>query len=228
MKQVHSTKFLTVMGLGLSPQRVSRLKEEYLGDADADKNAKRTAVTRVLQSYLRLSNLNSLAVFLLGALGIIATLKSSWLWATCLLLVTFFTAAIPSELSFSSKAFKLYRLALAVLVILACGYSFAYENLDQFPQIFGLNSYLGNYPLILLGAIAAVALPALLISIFKSSDKWSHVQQVWYVLATLVVFSSSYWFNQVAPETFLWMLIDLLLAISVFVVSGLKRKPALT
>jgi hypothetical protein len=227
MKQAHSTKFLTLLGLGLSHQRVSRLKEEYLGDADVDKSAKRTAIKRVLQSYLAVSNLNSLVVFLVAGLGIIASLKSMWLWATCLLIVAFFTAAIPSDLSFSSKAFKLYRFVLATLAIMACGYSFFFDNLNQYPQIFGFAPYLGSYPLILIGAIALVTLPALAFSIFKSVDKWSHVQQVWYVLATLAIFSSGYWFDQLEPPIILWILLDVLTAVSVFIVSGIKRKPAL-
>lgn len=227
MKQAHSTKFLTILGLGLSPQRVSRLKEEYLGDADADKNAKRTAIKRVLQSYLAISNLNALVLFLLAALGIIASLKSMWLWVTCLLIVAFFTEAIPSDLSFSSKAFKLYRFVLAALVIIACGYSFAFDNLNQYPNIFGFDPYLGRFPLLLLGAIALVTLPALVFSILRSADKWSHVQQVWYVLATLAIFSSGYWFGQLVPPIILWVLLDALIAVSVFIVSGIKRKPAL-
>lgn len=227
MKQAHSTKFLTLLGLGLSPQRVSRLKEEYLGDADADMSAKRTAIKRVLQSYLAVSNLNSLVVFLVAGLGIIASLKSMWLWVTCLLIVTFFTAAIPSDLSFSSRAFKLYRFVLAALVVIACGYSFAFDNLNQYPNILGFDPYLGSYPLILLGAIALVTMPALAFSIIKSLDKWSHVQQVWYVLATLAIFSSGYWFYQLEPPIILWILLDVLLAVSVFIVSGIKRKPAL-
>lgn len=227
MKQAHSTKFLTLLGLGLSPQRVSRLKEEYLGDADADKSAKRTAIKRVLQSYLAMSNLNSLVVFLVAGLGIIASLKSMWLWATCLLIVTFFTAAIPSDLSFSSKAFKLYRFVLSALVVIACGYSLAFDNLNQYPNILGFDPYLGSYPLILLGAIALVTLPALAFSISKSLDKWSHVQQVWYVLATLAIFSSGYWFDQLEPAIILCILLDVLIAVSVFIVSGIKRKPAL-
>ncbi|MEY3317194.1 MAG: hypothetical protein RLZZ503_396 [Actinomycetota bacterium] len=227
MKQAHSTKFLTLLGIGLSPQRVSRLKEEYLGDADADKNAKRTAIKRVLQSYLAISNLNSLVIFLVAGLGIIASLKSMWLWATCLLIVTFFTAAIPSDLSFSSKAFKLYRFVLAALVVIACGYSFAFDNLNQYPNILGFAPYLGSYPLILLGAIALVTLPALALSIIKSVDKWSHIQQVWYVLATLAIFTSGYWFDQLEPPIILWILLDVLIAVSVFIVSGIKRKPAL-
>ncbi len=227
MKQAHSTKFLTFLGLGLSPQRVSRLKEEYLGDSETDKNAKRTAIKRVLQSYLAISNLNALVVFLLAALGIVATLKSMWLWTTCLLIVAFFTSAIPSDLSFSSKAFKLYRFVLSTLVVIACGYSLAFDNLNQYPNIFGFAPYLGSYPLLLLGAIALVTLPALVFSIIKSVDKWSHLQQAWYVLATLAIFSTGYWFNQLEPPIFLWILLDVLLAISVFVVSGIKRKPAL-
>jgi hypothetical protein len=227
MKQSHSTKFLTLLGLGLSPQRVSRLKEEYLGDSETDKNAKRTAIKRALQSYLAISNLNALVLFLLAALGIVATLKSMWLWATCLLIVAFFTAAIPSDLSFSSKAFKLYRLVLATLAIIACGYSFAFDNLNQYPQIFGFNPYLGSFPLLLLCAIALVTLPALAFSMFKSVNRWSHIQQVWYVLATLAIFSSGYWFDQLVPPVILWILLDVLLAMSVFVVSGIKRKPAL-
>jgi hypothetical protein len=227
MKQAQSTRFLTFLGLGLSPKRVSRLKEEYLGDSETDKNAKRTAIKRVLQSYLAISNLNALVVFLLAALGIVATLKSMWLWATCLLIVTFFTAAIPSDLSFSSKAFKLYRFVLSTLVVIACGYSLAFDNLNQYPNIFGFAPYLGSYPLLLLGAIALVTLPALVFSIIKSVDKWSHLQQAWYVLATLAIFSSGYWFNQLEPPIFLWILLDVLLAVSVFIVSGIKRKPAL-
>jgi hypothetical protein len=227
MKQAHSTKFLSLLGIGLSPQRVSRLKEEYLGDADADKNAKRTAIKRVLQSYLAISNLNSLVVFLVAGLGVIASLKSMWLWVTCLLIVTFFTAAIPSDLSFSSKAFKLYRFVLSTLVLIACGYSFAFDNLNQYPNILGFAPYLGSYPLILLGAIALVTLPALAFSTIKSLDKWSHVQQVWYVLATLAIFSSGYWFDQLEPPIILWILLDVLIAVSVFIVSGIKRKPAL-
>lgn len=227
MKHTHSTRFLTLLGLGLSHKRVSRLKEEYLGDADADNSAKRTAIKRVLQSYLALSNLNSLVVFLVAGLGIIASLKSVWLWATCLLIVTFFTAAIPSDLSFSSKAFKLYRFVLASLVIIACGYSFALDNLNQYPNIFGFDPYLGSFPLLLLCAIALVTLPALAFSISKSVDKWSHFQQVWYVLATLAVFSSGYWFDQLELPIILWVLLDVFLAVSVFIVSGIKRKPAL-
>jgi hypothetical protein len=227
MKQSHSTKFLTLLGLGLSPQRVSRLKEEYLGDSETDKNAKRTAIKRVLQSYLAISNLNALVVFLLAALGIVATLKSMWLWATCLLIVTFFTAAIPSDLSFSSKAFKVYRFVLSTLVIIACVFSFAFDNVNQYPFIFGFAPYLGSFPLLLLSAIALVTLPALAFSMFKSGYRWSHIQQVWYVLATLAIFSSGYWFDQLVPPVILWILLDVMLAISVFVVSGIKRKPAL-
>ncbi len=227
MNKPHSTKFLTLLGLGLSSQRVSRLKEEYLGDADADKNARRTSIKRVLQSYLALANLNSLVLFFLAAIGIIATLKSTWLWATCLLIVAFFTAAIPSELNFSSRAFKVYRLVLGFLVIVSCGYSFAFENLNQNPQIFGLNKYLGTLPLTVLCAIALVALSALVASIYRSPSRWSYIQQAWYLLATLTIFSSSYWFNQLVLESFLWILIDIALAVSVFVVSGIKRKPAL-
>ena len=227
MKHTHSTRFLSLLGLGLSAKRVSRLKEEYLGDADADKSAKRTAIKRVLQSYLAINNLNSLVVFLMAALGIIASLKSMWLWATCLLIVTFFTAAIPSDLSFSSKAFKLYRFVLATLVIIACGYSLAFDNLNQYPHIFGFDPYLGSFPLLILTAIALVTLPALAFSISKSVDKWSHVQQVWYVLATLAIFSSGYWFDQLEPPVILWVLLDALIAVSVFIVSGIKRKPAL-
>jgi hypothetical protein len=227
MKLAQSTRFLTFLGLGLSPKRVSRLKEEYLGDSETDKNAKRTAIKRVLQSYLAISNLNALVVFLLAALGIVATLKSMWLWTTCLLIVAFFTSAIPSDLSFSSKAFKLYRFVLSTLVVIACGYSLAFDNLNQYPNIFGFAPYLGSYPLLLLGAIALVTLPALVFSIIKSVDKWSHLQQAWYVLATLAIFSTGYWFNQLEPPIFLWILLDVLLAISVFVVSGIKRKPAL-
>jgi hypothetical protein len=227
MKQSHSTKFLTLLGLGLSPQRVSRLKEEYLGDSETDKNAKRTAIKRVLQSYLAISNLNALVVFLLAALGIVATLKSMWLWATCLLIVTFFTAAIPSDLSFSSKAFKVYRFVLSTLVIIACVFSFAFDNVNQYPFIFGFAPYLGSFPLLLLSAIALVTLPALAFSMFKSGYRWSHIQQVWYVLATLAIFSSGYWFDQLVPPVIQWILLDVMLAISVFVVSGIKRKPAL-
>jgi hypothetical protein len=227
MKKAHSTQFLTLLGLGLSTQRVSRLKEEYLGDVETDINAKRTAVKRVMQSYLAISNLNTIVVFLIAALGIIATLKSTWLWATCLLTVAFFTAAIPSELSFSSRAFKVYRLVLGFLVIVACGYSFAFENLNQNPQIFGLNKYLGTLPLTVLCATALVALSALVASIYRSPSRWSYIQQAWYLLATLIIFSSSYWFNQLVLESFLWILIDIALAVSVFVVSGIKRKPAL-
>ena len=99
MKQAHSTKFLAILGLGLSSQRVSRLKEEYLGDADVDKSAKRTAIKRVLQSYLAMSNLNSLVVFLVAGLGIIASLfylfiirerfgKQGRIWGICCALLS--------------------------------------------------------------------------------------------------------------------------------------------
>jgi hypothetical protein len=111
--------------------------------------------------------------------------------------------------------------------VIACGYSLAFDNLNQYPNIFGFAPYLGSYPLLLLGAIALVTLPALVFSIIKSVDKWSHLQQAWYVLATLAIFSTGYWFNQLEPPIFLWILLDVLLAISVFVVSGIKRKPAL-
>jgi hypothetical protein len=227
MKKAHSTKFLTLLGLGLSSQRVSRLKEEYLGDADVDKNARRTSIKRVLQSYLALRNLNSLVVFLIAAIGIFATLKSMWLWATCLLIVAFFTAALPSELGFSSKIFKIYRLVLTGLVVVACWYSSAFDNLNQNPQIFGFNAYLETLPLLVLGAIALVALPALVASSYKSPNRWSYIQQIWFLLATLTIFFSSYWLNQLVVESFLWILIDVALAVSVFVVSGIKRKPAL-
>ena len=226
MNNSHSTKFLSLLGVGLNRSRLARLREEYKADVDLDTKAKRTVVLRVLMSYSAVANWSSALTFFIAGFGIAMTLKSMWLWATCLMMLTIFTTTNETELSFSSKAFKIYRMYVTTLVITACVYSIAFDNLNQGPQILNLVPYLGNYPLIIGGAISLVTLLALGNKIFRSKSKADPTQQVFYVLATMIIYLSSYLFNAgllILP----FLLMDILLTAGIFMISSGKRKPAL-
>lgn len=226
MNNSHSTKFLSLLGVGLNRSRLARLKEEYKADVDLDTKAKRTVVLRVLMSYSAVANWNSALAFFIAGFGIAMTLKSMWLWATCLMMITIFTTTNETELSFYSKAFKIYRMYVTTLVITACVYSVAFDNLNQGPQILNLVPYLGNYPLIIGGAISVVTLLALGNKVYRSKSKADPTQQVFYVLATMMIYLSSYLFNAgllILP----FLLMDILLTAAIFMISSGKRKPAL-
>jgi hypothetical protein len=226
MNTSHSTQFLSLLGIGLNRSRLERLKEEYQADVDLDTKAKRTAMVRVLKSYSAVANWNSALTFFIAGVGIAMTLKSMWLWATCLMMITFFTTANSSELNFASKAFKLYRVFVTALVMTACVYSMAYDNLNQGPQILNLVPYLENYPLIIGGAISLITLLALGNKVAKSDTKSDPAQQIFYVLATMIIYLSSYWFNAgliILPV----LLMDISLTASIFIISSGKRKPTL-
>ena len=226
MNNSHSTKFLSLLGVGLNRSRLARLREEYKADVDLDTKAKRTVVLRVLMSYSAVANWSSALTFFIAGFGIAMTLKSMWLWATCLMMLTIFTTTNETELSFYSKAFKIYRMYVTTLVITACVYSIAFDNLNQGPQILNLVPYLGNYPLIIGGAISLVTLLALGNKIFRSKSKADPTQQVFYVLATMIIYLSSYLFNAgllILP----FLLMDILLTAAIFMISSGKRKPAL-
>ena len=226
MNNSHSTKFLSLLGVGLNRSRLARLREEYKADVDLDTKAKRTVVLRVLMSYSAVANWSSALTFFIAGFGIAMTLKSMWLWATCLMMLTIFTTTNETELSFYSKAFKIYRMYVTTLVITACVYSIAFDNLNQGPQILNLVPYLGNYPLIIGGAISLVTLLALGNKIFRSKSKADPTQQVFYVLATMIIYLSSYLFNAgllILP----FLLMDILLTAGIFMISSGKRKPAL-
>ena len=226
MNNSHSTKLLSLLGIGLNRSRLARLKEEYQADVDLDTKAKRTAVLRVLMSYSAVANWNSALTFFIAGFGIAMTLKSMWLWATCLMMITIFTTTNETELSLNSKSFNIYRMYVTTLVITACVYSIAFENLNQGPQILNLVPYLGNYPLIIGGAISLVTLLALGNKVSRSKSKADPTQQVFYVLATMIIYLSSYWFNAgllILP----FLLMDILLTAGIFMISSGKRKPAL-
>jgi len=226
MNNSNSTKFLSLLGVGLNRSRLARLKEEYQADVDLDTKAKRTVVLRVLMSYSAVANWNSALAFFIAGFGIAMTLKSMWLWATCLMMITIFTTTNETELSFYSKAFKTYRMYVTTLVITACVYSIAFDNLNQGPQILNLVPYLGNYPLIIGGAISLVTLLALGNKISRSKSKAGPTQQVFYVLATMMIYLSSYLFNTgllILP----FLLMDIFLTAGIFMISSGKRKPAL-
>jgi hypothetical protein len=226
MNNSHSTKFLSLLGVGLNRSRLARLREEYKADVDLDTKAKRTVVLRVLMSYSAVANWNSALAFFIAGFGIAMTLKSMWLWATCLMMITIFTTTNETELSFNSKSFKIYRMYVTTLVITACVYSIAFDNLNQGPQILNVVPYLGNYPLIIGGAISLVTLVALGNKVYRSKSKADPTQQVFYVLATMMIYLSSYLFNAgllILP----FLLMDILLTAAIFMISSGKRKPAL-
>lgn len=226
MSNSHSTTFLTLLGLGLNRSRLARLKEEYLADVDLDSKARKTAMVRVIKSYSAVANWNSVLAFFIAGIGIAMTLKSMWLWATCLLIITIFTSTNSTELSFAARAFKIYRLFVAALVITSCVYSMAFDNLNQGPQILNLVPYLGNYPLIIGSAIGLVTLISLGYSLTKADSKIVQAQQAFYVFATMTIYLSSYWFLE-GTVLLPLLLTDILLTVMIFVISSDKGKPAL-
>ena len=226
MNNSYSTTFLSLLGLGLNRSRLARLKEEYLADVEEDSKARKTAMVRVIKSYSAVANWNSVVAFFIAGIGIAMTLKSMWLWATCLLITTIFTSTNSTELSFAARAFKIYRVFVAALVITSCVYSMAFDNLLQGPQILNLVPYLGNYPLIIGSGISLVTLVALGYSLSKLDSKIVQAQQAFYVFATMTIYLSSYWFLD-GTVLLPLLLADMLLTVMVFVLSSDKRKPAL-
>ena len=145
---------LKLLSLGLKKSRTQRILEEFQSDTGLDPNAKRTAIFRILKSYFWVSYLSAPLVFLLGAVGFMATFRSLWLWASCLLLVSLFTTQSTSEETLASKTFKLYKLFVGFLVFVACYFSIRFDNTSEWGLIDNLDFYLGSTVYIVGGAIA--------------------------------------------------------------------------
>ena len=216
---------LKLLSIGLKKSRTQRILEEYQSDAQLDPNAKRTAIVRILKSYFWVSYLSAPLVFLIGAIGFMATFNSLWLWASCLLLASLFTTQSTSEETLASKTFKLYKLFVGFLVLVACYFSIRFDNTSEWGLIDNLDFYLGSSVYIVGGAIALVAFITIAVELFKSEAKLIQTQRLVFVLLTVCIYLSS---NHTAsyPYSFSYLIQASLTAL-LFTASSLKRKPAL-
>ena len=212
---------LKFLSLGLKKSRTQRILEEFQSDTGLDPNAKRTAIFRILKSYFWVSYLSAPLVFLLGAVGFMATFRSLWLWASCLLLVSLFTTQSTSEETLASKTFKLYKLFLGFLVFVACYFSIRFDNTSEWGLIDNLDFYLGSTVYIVGGAIALVASITIAVELFKSEAKLIQTQRLVFVLLTVCIYLSS---NYLYSFSYL---IQASLTALLFIASSIKRKPAL-
>jgi hypothetical protein len=212
---------LKLLSIGLKKSRTQRVLEEYQSDAQLDPNAKRTAIFRILKSYFWVSYLSAPLVFLIGAIGFMATFNSLWLWASCLLLASLFTTQSTSEETLASKTFKLYKLFVGFLVLVACCFSIRFGNTSEWGLIDNLDFYLGSTVYIVGGAIALVAFITIAVELFKSEAKLIHAQRLVFVLFTVCIYLSSNY------TVFYSYLIQASLTALLFTASSLKRKPAL-
>lgn len=212
---------LKLLSIGLKKSRTQRILEEYQSDAQLDPNAKRTAIFRILKSYFWVSYLSAPLVFLIGAIGFMATFNSLWLWASCLLLASLFTTQSTSEETLASKTFKLYKLFVGFLVLVACYFSIRFDNTSEWGLIHNLDFYLGSTVYIVGGAIALVAFITIAVELFKSEAKLIQTQRLVFVLFTVCIYLSSNF------TVFYSYLIQASLTALLFTASSLKRKPAL-
>jgi len=212
---------LKFLSLGLKKSRTQRILEEFQSDTELDPNAKRTAIFRILKSYFWVSYLSAPLVFLIGAIGFMATFNSLWLWASCLLLASLFTTQSTSEETLASKTFKLYKLFLGFLVFVACYFSIRFDNTSEWGLIDNLDFYLGSTVYIVGGAIALVAFITIAVELFKSEAKLIQTQRLVFVLFTVCIYLSSNF------TVFYSYLIQASLTALLFTASSLKRKPAL-
>jgi hypothetical protein len=212
---------LKLLSLGLKRSRTQRILEEFQSDTGLDPNAKRTAIVRILKSYFWVSYLSAPLVFLLGAVGFMASFRSLWLWASCLLLASLFTTQSTSEETLASKTFKLYKLFVGFLVLVACYFSIRFDNTSEWGLIDNLDFYLGSTVYIVGGAIALVAFITIAVELFKSEAKLIQTQRLVFVLFTVCIYLSSNF------DVFYSYLIQASLTALLFTASSLKRKPAL-
>ncbi|NBQ93265.1 MAG: hypothetical protein EBU08_04325 [Micrococcales bacterium] len=216
---------LKLLSIGLKKSRTQRILEEYQSDAQLDPNAKRTAIFRILKSYFWVSYLSAPLVFLIGAIGFMATFRSLWLWASCLLLASLFTTQSTSEETLASKTFKLYKLFVGFLVLVACYFSIRFDNTSEWGLTDNLDFYLGSTVYIVGGAIALVAFITIAVELFKSEDKLIQTQRLVFVLFTVCIYLSSN-YTAFYPYSFSYLIQASLTAL-LFTASSLKRKPAL-
>jgi len=216
---------LIILSLGLKRSRTQRILEEFQSDSQLDPNAERTAMLRILKSYFWVSNLSSPLIFLIGAVGLALTLRFHWLWAACLLLVSLFTTQSSSEGTLSFKTFKIYKLSVGVVVLLACYFSLMFDNSGDWGRMYNLDFFLGKSVYILGGAIALVALIFIAIDLFRTKDRLLQVQRFLFVVCTVGLYLSS---NDIAPYPYgHGFLTQLALTAVLFATSLIKRKPAL-
>lgn len=222
---INNNFLIQFLGLGLKRSRTNRIVEEFASDSQLDSKAMSTAVVRTLKSYFWVSNLSAPLLFLLGAIGFVATLKSIWLWASCLLLVSLFTTQSTSEETLASKTFKLYKLFIGFLVLVACYFSVRFDNTSEWGLIDNLDFYFGDTVYIVGGAIAMVASIAIAIEFFKSKTKLIQMQRLVFVVFTACIYLIS---NYTAsyPYTFSYLIQASLTAL-LFAIALIKRKPAL-
>ncbi len=217
--------FIKFLGLGLKKSRTSRILEEFNSDFELDPKAKRTAIFRTLKSYFWVSNLSAPLVFAIGAIGLILTFKFHWYWASCLLLVSLFTTQSSSEQTLASKAFKVYKLFVALSLVLVCFFAFRFDNSGDWGRVNNLDFYLGDTIYIVGGAIAIVAVIAITIELFKTKGKILQLQRLLFVVCTTAIYLSS---NYTAPWPYgKSYLIQASLTALLFASALIKRKPAL-
>ena len=199
--------------------------EEYESDAQLDPNAMRTAIFRILKSYFWVSNLSSPLVFIVGAVGLILTLKFHWLWAACLLLVSLFTTQSASEGTLSFRTFKIYKLSIGLLVFLTCYFSIGFDNSGRWGEVNNLDFFLGNSIYLVGGAVALVAFVTAGIDLFNTNEKLIQIQRLLFVICTVGLYLSS---NDIAPFPYgHGYLTQLSLTTVLFATSLIQRKPAL-
>jgi hypothetical protein len=216
---------LKFLSLGLKKSRTQRILEEFQSDAQLDPNAKRTAMVRILKSYFWVSNLSAPLVFCIGAVGLILTLKFHWLWASCLLLVSLFTTQSASEGTLSFRTFKIYKLAVGVVVLLTCYFSLMFDNSGEWGRMHNLDFFLGKSVYFVGGALALATLITIAIDLYKTKELLIQVQRFLFVLCTVGLYVSS---NDIAPYPYgHGYLTQLGLTTVLFAMSLIKRKPAL-
>lgn len=219
-----NTFALEALGFGLRKDRTRRIREEFQSDQQLDPKAYRTAILRTLKSYFWVSNLSAPVVSSIATLGIVSSLKSHWLWATCLLFVTLFITQRESEMNLASKAFKAYKMSLGLFVLTACFYSLIFDAAGNWWMERNMDFHFGKYTYILGGAIGLVSAVTTAIELFRAQTRSIHVQRLFYVICTVLIYLSSNYrgYSLNAPY-----FIQLFLTVLIFATALIKRKPAL-
>ena len=212
---------IELLGLGLKRKRLERLLEEYNSDSATDPQAGRTALVRTLTSYFSVMNLGFPFLFFIAVVGALVNFYSMWIWAVCLLFLTLFISPASSDASASSKAFKLYKLWIGFIVLLATYHSTPIANTANVGKIVNLTFYYGHSLDYITGVIALIATIWICAGIRKSTEPLTQLQRLAFVIGTMAIYmlGSKLDFSSIILGPFITLL--------VFVVALIKRKPAL-
>lgn len=221
----NSVKLLKLLGLGLTRNRMARIVEEHRGDAESDPKAKQTAILRTLKSYFWVANLNSALVLFVGVIGWFLLMKSIWVWAACFLLLSLFVTFNSTEQSLAFRSFKVFKLSLAVFVITACYFSLNATQVSD-SIIPNLDPFLPIGYLYVFAAVALTALSTAAVEFFRTKNKFQQIQRIIFILGITGIYLLTYSLNTVRPGI-LVLLPQLAITAAVFVISAIKRKPAL-